>query len=73
MKTTLHVEPLLLSIAEVAIMTGISKRNILRMEKTGHIPSSIRVGRGSKRWRKSDIEKWIADGCPCRCRDQQLA
>ncbi|MCC6153756.1 MAG: helix-turn-helix domain-containing protein [Candidatus Hydrogenedentes bacterium] len=56
----------LMSATELATLLGASTRHIWRMRDGGALPRPIRLG-SLVRWRKSDIEKWIADGCP-RCR-----
>lgn len=57
----------LLTAQTVAEKLSLSKRAVFRMRSAGQICSPIRVGTGSIRWRESDIEDWIAMGCP----DQQ--
>lgn len=58
--------PTLVDVRAFAAILGSSPRNIWRLRDGGLCPRPIRIGR-LVRWRKSDIEKWIADGCP-RCR-----
>lgn len=53
----------LLTVQDVAQMLQLSVRKIWEMRDCGHLPSPVRFGR-SVRWRQSDIEAWIADGCP---------
>jgi len=54
----------LLNAQAVAEKLSVSKRTIFRMKSAGLICPWIKVGRGAVRWRESDIEKWIALGCP---------
>ncbi|NLE38405.1 MAG: hypothetical protein GX621_10310 [Pirellulaceae bacterium] len=35
------------------------------MDQAGKLPSPVRVGRGL-RWRVSEIDAWLAAGCPPR-------
>jgi excisionase family DNA binding protein len=56
----------LLTAQTVGEMLSLSKRQIFRMKSAGLICPSVRVGRGAIRFRRSDIEKWIAMGCPDR-------
>ena len=43
---------------------SLSKRAVFRMRNARLICSSIQVGAGTIRWRQSDIDQWIAWGCP---------
>ena len=52
----------LINIDEVATILGVSRRTIYRMSSTGELPPRLRVGR-SVRWRRSDIEQFIANDC----------
>lgn len=54
---------LLLTIEDVSQLVGISVRQIQRLKSLGQFPKEIRIG-GSVRWRRVDIEHWVADGCP---------
>lgn len=62
-ETTLEAPPELIPIKEVARMCGISERHTNRLRDRGLMPRPVRLG-GSIRWRRTEIEKWIADGCP---------
>jgi excisionase family DNA binding protein len=56
----------LLNVTEFAAKVGASKRAIWLWKDAGKIPAPLHLGR-LVRWRASDVEKWIADGCPsCR-------
>ncbi|HMO85636.1 MAG TPA: AlpA family phage regulatory protein [Lacipirellulaceae bacterium] len=54
---------LLLDVEEVSQLVGISVRQVQRLKSLGQFPKEVRLG-GSVRWRRSDIEQWVADGCP---------
>jgi predicted DNA-binding transcriptional regulator AlpA len=56
----------LLTAAAVSQKLSLSKRQIFRMKSTGLICAPVKVGNGAVRWRSSDIEQWIAMGCPDR-------
>ncbi len=58
-----EVTAVLLTVSEVAAMAAVSVRVIYRLHDGGHIPAMIKVG-GASRFKRSEIEKWIADGCP---------
>jgi excisionase family DNA binding protein len=56
----------LLSIRQIAVLSGVSTRTIFRWMEAGLLPGEVRIGRGPNppiRFRKSDIEEWIASGC----------
>jgi excisionase family DNA binding protein len=55
----------LIRIDEVANRVGISVRQAWRHDRAGKLPAPVRLGR-SVRWRNSEINAWIAAGCPPR-------
>jgi excisionase family DNA binding protein len=55
--------PLLLSIEECAAVIGLSTRTVYRLIEDDHFPESIPL-RSIRKWRRSDIEAWVAAGCP---------
>ena len=60
------MEKALISTIRLAEMLDVSTRQIARMRDMGLLPPCVRIGRSVKH-KISDIEKWIADGCPnCR-------
>jgi len=60
--------PLLITVGAVAEMLGVSINTVWTMDSTGRIPSPIRLGRRCTRWRRNEIESWVAVGCPSRDR-----
>ena len=48
---------------EFAEKMKLSLRSIDRKIADGEFPKGILLGR-SRRWRKADIDQWIATGCP---------
>jgi predicted DNA-binding transcriptional regulator AlpA len=64
--TTTQVAERLLTAQAVGEMLSLSKRQIFRMKSAGLICPPVKVGAGAIRWRQSDIEQWIAMGCPNR-------
>lgn len=56
------VEPLVVTVDEVAKMLRLSKRSVWRLRSAGVLPAPLRLG-NSVRWLKSDIDAWIAGGC----------
>jgi len=63
-------DPLLIKAPEVAKMVSISTRTLWRLVSTGRFPAPVHVG-GSTRWRLSDVEQWIEDGCTTKGIDQE--
>jgi len=53
---------LLVDVRAVAHMLGCSWRHIYRLADAGKMPRPIRLG-SLVRWRKSDLDQWLADGC----------
>ena len=53
----------LLDVTDVAKMLACSKRHVRRMTDAGTMPSPVRLW-SAIRWRRSDIERWLVDGCP---------
>lgn len=55
-------DKLLVTTGELARMLGCSKRHVSNMVRRGAMPRPVRLGRAI-RWRREEIECWIADGC----------
>ena len=55
----------LLKAAEVSEVLGVSRCTIWSWHSSGRIPLPIRIG-GVTRWRRSEIEAWVAAGAPAR-------
>lgn len=53
----------LLTVKDLAALLNVGKRTIWKWRDGHRLPSPIKVGR-VVRWRRADIESWIADGCP---------
>jgi predicted DNA-binding transcriptional regulator AlpA len=56
---TANVERILVSANEVAIMLGMSKRQLHRLVTAGDFPPPIPTGARMRRWRKLDVVDWI--------------
>ena len=52
----------LLTVPEVAEICGIASETVRRMTDRGAMPKPVRLGR-AVRYRLSDLESWINDGC----------
>ena len=57
------ISPILLSAQVLAKRLGISLRTLWRLRSGGRLPEAVRLG-GTVRWRTSDIDAWVAAGCP---------
>lgn len=55
----------LLSVGQVARLTGLSKRTIWRMARESRTPDPVRIGR-VVRFRASEVDQWLRLGCPNR-------
>lgn len=53
----------LVDVDEFASILKVSSRTIWRLVSSGEAPTPIRIG-GSSRWRLSDLNAWINEGCP---------
>lgn len=56
---------LLVDIKTLSILLDRSVSALERDQAAGRLPPHLKVG-SSKRWRRSDIETWVAAGCPCQ-------
>lgn len=54
---------LVLDVGGVSELLGCSRRTVRRLNDAGAMPAAIRIG-ALLRWRRSEIEQWIAAGCP---------
>ena len=57
---------------QVAVMLGVSVRQVWRLHATGRLPRAIRLGH-CVRWRKAEIEAFVEAGCPTRQEWEQQA
>ncbi len=58
-------QPLLVDIHALAGLLDRSVASLERDQAAGRLPAPVRIG-GSKRWRRADIEAWVAAGCPAQ-------
>ena len=56
---------MLISANQLAEMLQISERTLWRLLSSGQILPPVRFG-GNTRWRFSDVEQWIEQGCPAQ-------
>jgi len=54
---------LLLSARTLAQRLAVSVRTLWRLRSSGKLPEPVHLG-GAVRWRKADIDAWVAAGCP---------
>lgn len=52
-----------LDVKAVADLLTCSTRHVFRMARYGQMPPPIKLG-SLARWRRAEIDKWLADGCP---------
>lgn len=56
---------LLVDIKQLAALLARSVASLERDQAAGRLPAPVYVG-GSKRWRRAEVEAWVAAGCPRR-------
>ena len=61
-----HGDVGLLCADDVAGMLRCSPRTVRRLAGSGRMPRPLKVGR-LVRWRRADMDEWIARGCPVCC------
>jgi excisionase family DNA binding protein len=54
--------PVLLDVRAVAALLNCSSRHVYRLADAGRMPPPVRIG-ASVRWRRSDLDFWLAEGC----------
>ena len=57
----------LLDVRAVAALLDCSRRHIYRLADAGRMPAPVRIG-ALVRWRRSDLDAWLAAGCPATSR-----
>jgi len=57
---------LLLTARAAAALCSVSLRTWRRWDSWGAMPAAVNVGLNSKRWRRIEVEAWVAAGCPQR-------
>jgi len=64
------ITPELMSVPEAAAWLCVGQRTLARWSAMGRAPRPLKLSPGRKgavRYRRSDLERWVADGCPdCR-------
>lgn len=53
----------MLNVKQVAVLLNCSQRHVFRLAQAGSIPKPRKLGT-LVRWSRSELEKWIAEGCP---------
>ena len=54
----------LIDARELAAMLAISVPTVWRMRESGRLPGPLRLTAQCVRWRRADIDSWLAAGCP---------
>lgn len=67
MNSPITPEKFYLSDDDVAARFGVSTDSIRRWIRQGVFPKPVRVGKGTSRWRLSDIERYEAGLVPAYC------
>ncbi len=50
---------------DVAVALSVSVRHVWKLLSSGKLPKPVRLA-GSVRWRRHELEEWMAASCPCR-------
>ena len=58
-------ESLLIDIRVLSAQLDRSVASLERDQAAGRLPAPVRLG-GSKKWRRTEIEEWVAAGCQTR-------
>jgi excisionase family DNA binding protein len=53
----------LIDVRALAALLDCSTRHVFRLADAGRLPAPLRLG-CLVRWRRAEVEQWIADGCP---------
>lgn len=62
-----QIERLLWSAADLAVVLGVDRSTVWAWDSSGKLgPMPVKVGAKFTRWRRREIETWIAEGCPGR-------
>jgi len=64
-KPPIEMKPKLISAKEFARLLSVSDRTLWRLASAGKLLTPVYIG-GSTRWKLSEVEQWIEDGCPCQ-------
>ena len=56
-----RVEPELLTVEEAAEMCGMGPTKLRELVKQGRFPKPVKLSSRWVRWRRADIQKWIAE------------
>ena len=59
-----HGPPLLLTQQEAAHLLGVDHTTVYRYERDGRMPPAVQVPGGRRKWRRADLESWVAMGFP---------
>lgn len=58
-------ESILMDVKEAAAMCGVSRSAWYKLSSCGKVPRPVKIGRLT-RWRREELERWIAADCPPR-------
>lgn len=61
------ITPELLTTKQAAELVNVGERTLWRWSRSGLCPRPVKIGAGKQgavRFRRSDLLKWIQDGCP---------
>lgn len=62
-------DAVLIPASRVARMLQVSTRTLWRLCAAGKVIGPVKIGR-NVRWRRDELMRWIADGCPTQSQDK---
>ena len=65
--TTAGITAELLTTRQAAELLSIGERTLWRWSRSGICPRPVQIGNGLRpavRYRRTELEQWVADGCP---------
>ncbi len=56
--------PTLIDARTLSVMLSVSVPTIWRMRESGRLPEPLKLTAQTVRWRRADVDSWLAAGCP---------
>ena len=60
------VTPEGLDMSEAGRYCGISRTAFYELDRKGLCPAAVQIGDGPRRWLRTELHAWLAQGCPSR-------
>lgn len=59
------IESILLDVKDASALCNVSRSAWYKLSSSGKVPRPVKIGRLT-RWRRDELERWIAADCPPR-------